>query len=95
MLIQAAHKIKTAQIARGADIESGFFNRVRFAFSATLPLFASAFRSAEHLALAMESRCYDPDAERTRFGDLKMHARDWLVLFALLGTFTLVTAASG
>jgi energy-coupling factor transport system permease protein len=91
-LVHTAQRIKIAQIARGADLDSGFSRQLHFAFSAALPLFASAFRSSEQLALAMESRCYDPSIERSHFSTLRMAAPDWLVaagIFCCLAVFTL------
>ncbi len=90
MLIQSAQQIKRAQLARGADVEAGFFPQLRFAFSAALPLFVSAFRSSHHLAEAMEARGYDPHVERTVFNTLHMNTRDWFALLILLGEGTLV-----
>jgi energy-coupling factor transport system permease protein len=86
-LIQSAQTIKRAQLARGADVDTGLFPQIRFAFSAALPLFVAAFRSSHHLAEAMEARAYDPSVERTAFRILKMHARDWAVLLVLFGQF--------
>jgi energy-coupling factor transport system permease protein len=79
LLIRTAQRIKTAQIARGADVDSNFSRQVYFAFSAAMPLFAAAFRSSQQLALAIEARCYDPSVERSLYSQLKMERADWVV----------------
>ncbi|MCZ6776804.1 MAG: energy-coupling factor transporter transmembrane component T [Ignavibacteria bacterium] len=94
LLIRTAQRIKTAQIARGADIDSNFFRQVRFAFSASVPLFAAAFRSSQQLALAMEARCYDPSVERSVYSKLKMERSDWVVGAGTVSGFLFVTARS-
>ena len=93
-LVHTAQRIKIAQIARGADVDSGFPRQLHFAFSAALPLFASAFRSSEQLALAMESRCYDPSMERTHFSTVRMTAVDWLVAAGMLCCLAVFTLSS-
>lgn len=90
MLIQSAQQIKRAQLARGADADAGFVQQIRFAFSAALPLFVSAFRSSHHLAEAMEARGYDPHIERTVFATLRMKRMDWFAFLILIGEVTLV-----
>jgi energy-coupling factor transport system permease protein len=87
LLIQSAQQIKKAQIARGARIDSNIFRQLRFGLSATMPLFAMTLRSSEQLALAMESRCYDPLVERSHFGTLKMNPSDWFTLFLIAAQF--------
>jgi energy-coupling factor transport system permease protein len=90
MLIQSAQQLKRAQLARGADADRGFFRQIRFAFSAALPLFVSAFRTSHHLAEAMEARGYDPYAERTPLNTLSMKRTDWVVVLLLLGEVALL-----
>ena len=76
-LIEETEKIMSAQKARGADLESGnIFQRVRAMLPILIPLFVSAFRRAEDLALAMESRCYHGGEGRTRMRVLKMSGVD-------------------
>jgi energy-coupling factor transport system permease protein len=87
MLIQSAQQIKRAQLSRGARTDGNFFRQLRFAFSATVPLFAMTLRSSEQLALAMESRCYDPQLERSQYGELAMTPRDWITLLLIGGQF--------
>lgn len=93
LLIRSAQQLKKAQIARGAAPDKNLARQFRFALSATVPLFVMTMRSSEHLALAMDARCYDPLAERSRFAQLRMVAIDWLTL-GLVATQFLVSAAA-
>lgn len=80
-LIEETDKIMSAQKARGADMESGsFFQRIQAMVPILIPLFVSAFRRAEELALAMECRCYHGGEGRTRLRQLKSEARDYIAL---------------
>ena len=66
-----------AQKARGADLESGkLLQRVKALIPVLIPLFVSAFRRADELALAMECRCYRGGEGRTRMKQMKLHSRD-------------------
>lgn len=70
-LIEETDKIMSAQKARGADMESGgIMQRARALVPVLIPLFVSAFRRAEELALAMECRCYRGGEGRTRMRQL-------------------------
>ncbi|WP_308752433.1 energy-coupling factor transporter transmembrane component T [uncultured Anaerotruncus sp.] len=82
-LIEETDKIMSAQKARGADLESGgLMQRARALIPILIPLFVSAFRRADELALAMECRCYRGGEGRTRMKQLKIHARDvWSAVF--------------
>ena len=84
-LIEETDKIMSAQKARGADFETGnLFQRARALLPLLVPLFVSAFRRADELAVAMECRCYHGDDGRTSLRQLVMHGRDWgLVVFSL------------
>ena len=76
-LIEETEKIMSAQKARGADFESGnIIARVRAMLPIFIPLFVSAFRRAEDLALAMECRCYHGGEGRTRMRVLKYSGVD-------------------
>ena len=76
-LIEETDKIMNAQKARGADLESGkLLQRVKALIPVLVPLFVSAFRRADELALAMECRCYRGGEGRTRLKQLKLHSRD-------------------
>ena len=82
-LIEETDKIMSAQKARGADLESGgLMQRARALIPLLIPLFVSAFRRADELALAMECRCYRGGEGRTRMKQLKIHPRDvWSAVF--------------
>lgn len=83
-LIQETDKIMSAQKARGADFETGsLVSRAKALLPILVPLFVSAFRRADDLAVAMESRCYHGAEGRTRMKQLKMQPRDYIAL--LLG----------
>ncbi len=85
-LIEETEKIMNAQKARGADFESGsVLRRVKALVPMLVPLFISAFRRADELAIAMESRCYQGGAMRTRLNEIHFGAIDAIaaVLFSL------------
>ena len=89
-LIEEADKIMKAQLARGADFESGnIVRRAKNMVPVLVPLFVSAFRRADELAMAMESRCYHGGEGRTRLNVLKFKKGDAVALLA----FMLLTAA--
>ena len=70
-LMEEADKIRKAQMARGADFESGnLIERAKAMLPILIPLFVSAFRRADELAMAMESRCYHGGEGRTRMHQL-------------------------
>lgn len=78
-LIEETEKIMSAQKARGADMESGgLIQRAKALIPILIPLFVSAFRRADELALAMECRCYRGGDGRTRMKQLKMQAVDFV-----------------
>ena len=80
-LISETDKIISAQKARGADFESGnLIRRAKALIPILVPLFISAFRRADELAVAMESRCYHGGKGRTRMKQLHMAGRDYLAL---------------
>ena len=80
-LIEETDKIISAQKARGADFESGnLFQRAKALIPVLVPLFISAFRRADELAVAMECRCYHGGEGRTRLHVLKYEGRDYAAL---------------
>jgi ABC-type cobalt transport system, permease component CbiQ and related transporters len=93
-LLDETDKIMKAQMARGADFESGnIINRAKNLIPLLVPLFISSFRRADDLAMAMEARCYRGGANRTRMKQLKIEFRDIaaiIIVFVLIG----VSAAS-
>ena len=88
-LIDETEKIMNAQKARGAMLDTGsFMQRVKALVPILIPLFLSAFRRADELAMAMECRCYHGGEGRTRLKVLKFGKEDVLcavVLTILLG----------
>lgn len=89
-LLEETEKIMKAQMARGADFESGnVISRAKGLVPLLVPLFISAFRRADELAMAMEARCYRGGDNRTRMKVLKIGKGDYIaisftLLFALL-----------
>lgn len=89
-LLEETDKIMKAQMARGADFESGnLLKRAKSLVPLLIPLFISAFRIAQDLAMAMEARCYNGGENRTRMNAMRYGRRDLLaaaamVLFVLL-----------
>ena len=84
-LLEETDKIMKAQMARGADFESGnLIARAKAMVPLLVPLFVSAFRRAGDLAMAMESRCYHGGEGRTRLRVLKITRNDWLALGAMV-----------
>ena len=88
-LLEEADKIMKAQMARGADFESGnLLARAKAMVPLLVPLFVSAFRRAGDLAMAMECRCYRGGEGRTRLRVLKLTRADLyasLVVAAFVG----------
>lgn len=94
-LLEEADKIMKAQMARGADFETGnFLQRARSLVPLLVPLFVSAFRRADELAMAMEARCYRGGQGRTRLKQLKAERRDYLAFAATLIVAAVVVAFS-
>lgn len=86
-LLEETDKIMKAQQARGADFESGnLLQRARALVPILVPLFVSAFRIAQDLAMAMESRCYRGGKGRTRMHQMKFGKGDWTAL-AVMAVF--------
>ncbi len=79
ILLEETDKIMKAQIARGADFESGnLIKKVKSMVPLLVPLFISAFRRANDLAMAMEARCYRGGEHRTKMKPLVYKKRDGL-----------------
>ena len=80
-LIEETDKIMSAQKARGADFDTGnLLQKAKALVPLLVPLFISAFRRADELAVALECRCYHGGEGRTRLRQLKFEARDYLTL---------------
>ena len=84
-LIEETDKIMSAQKARGADFESGnLLQKAKALVPLLVPLFISAFRRADELAIAMECRCYHGGEGRTRLRQLRLAGIDFAALAATL-----------
>lgn len=97
-LIEETDKIMSAQKSRGADFDTGnILQKAKAMLPLLIPLFISAFRRADELAIAMESRCYHGGEGRTRMKRLVMHSRDFLALVvcALLLALVIVLRSYG
>ncbi len=85
-IIDETDKIMKAQSARGSDFESGnLIRRAKALVPILVPLFISAFRRADDLAVAMECRCYHGGKNRTKLKTIKMTGIDfWAILLFVL-----------
>lgn len=84
-LFQEAEKIKMAQMARGADFESGnIINRAKNMVPLLVPLFINAFNRSDDLATAMEARLYRIGRDRTRLNEIYMKKTDYIVLITFI-----------
>lgn len=91
ILIEETDRIMKAQTARGADFEKGnIVRRAKNMIPVLVPLFVSAFRRADDLALAMESRCYTGGEGRTKMKPLKYGENDRKAYLAVIVFFILV-----
>ncbi|NMA86290.1 MAG: energy-coupling factor transporter transmembrane protein EcfT [Tissierellia bacterium] len=82
-LLEETDKIMKAQMARGADFESGnVINRAKNLVPLLVPLFVNAFRRADELAIAMEARCYRGGEHRTRLNELSLDRDDAIALIS-------------
>ncbi len=90
ILAEETDKIKKAQIARGADFETGgLIRRLKSMVPLLVPLFVSAFRRANDLAMAMEARCYHGGDGRTQMKPLRYAGRDYAA-YAILAAYLAV-----
>ena len=88
ILLEETDKIMKAQIARGADFESGnLIKKAKAMVPLLVPLFISAFRRANDLAMAMEARCYRGGENRTKMKPLQYKGRDRIAYGVLLFYF--------
>lgn len=88
ILVEETDKIMKAQMARGADFESGgLVQKIKNMIPLLVPLFVAAFRRATDLAMAMEARCYRGGVGRTKMKPLHYKAGDriaYVILFAFV-----------
>jgi len=94
ILIEETDLIMKAQMARGADFENGgLVKKVKNMIPLLVPLFVSAFRRADDLAMAMEARCYTGGSGRTKMKPLKYSKADataYIIAFVYLGVIIAV-----
>lgn len=94
ILIEETDKIMKAQMARGADFESGsIIRRIKSMVPLLVPLFISAWRRASDLAMAMEARCYRGGVGRTKMKPLVYHKNDgiaYLILFIYMAAIVAI-----
>ncbi|WP_405383012.1 energy-coupling factor transporter transmembrane component T family protein [Phascolarctobacterium sp.] len=84
-LLEETDRIMKAQTARGADFGSGnMVERMKNMLPLLVPLFISAFRRAEELAIAMEARCYRGGEGRTRMHELSFTGKDYVSLILVI-----------
>jgi len=90
-LLEETDKIMKAQASRGADFDTGnLAQRAKSFVPVLVPLFVSAFRRADELATAMESRCYRGGKGRTRLRQLRFSSVDLLIAGTTLIFFSIV-----
>ena len=95
ILLEETDKIMKAQIARGADFESGnIFKRAKAMVPLLVPLFISAFRRANDLAMAMEARCYRGGEGRTKMKPLIYHKRDYIA-YGCIAAYMVISIVVG
>lgn len=84
-LIEETDKIMSAQKARGADLDTGgLMKRAKALIPILIPLFVSAFKRANELAMAMECRCYRGGEGRTKLRQLKARPMDFMITMLML-----------
>jgi energy-coupling factor transport system permease protein len=85
-LVEEMDKIMKAQMARGADFDTGgLMQKARSLIPLLVPLFISSFRRADELAMAMEARCYRGDINRTRMNELRLKRPDYYACLYMAG----------
>lgn len=95
ILLEETDIIMKAQMARGADFESGnIVKRAKALVPLLVPLFVSAFRRANDLAMAMEARCYRGGEGRTKMKPLKYVKRDYLA-YAVIWSYLALCVVVG
>lgn len=93
-LLDETDKIMKAQMSRGADFEStNIISRAKNMVPLLIPLFVSAFRRADELAMAMEARCYRGGDNRTKMKQSKLQKSDYIADFIVL-VFLIFTIVS-
>ena len=94
VLIEEIERIMNAQKARGAQLDTGkMTDRVKALVPVLIPLFISAFRRADELAMAMECRCYRGGTGRTRLKVLRCEKQDYIDLAVCIACFAVILAS--
>lgn len=92
-LLDETDKIIKAQQARGADFDTGnLVNKAKALVPILVPLFISAFRRADELAMAMEARCYAGGGQRTRMNVMKITSIDYVASVVFVIYFAVLIA---
>ncbi len=95
-LLEETDKIMKAQMARGADFETGnLIRRAKSLIPLLVPLFISAFRIAQDLAMAMEARCYRGGDARTRMNAMCFHRCDLAASLCMIGFILVIVLQAG
>ncbi len=82
VLMEETERIRSAQKARGGDIEGGgLIKKIRAVVPILVPLILSAFRRADELGDAMDARCYMASKKRTKYKKLRFTWRDLIGFF--------------
>ena len=93
ILSEEVDKIMMAQKARGASFDTGgIVKRAKALLPVLIPLFVSAFRRADELALALDARCYNATPNRTRYQIMKPTYRDLIAVAGTAAFIVLVVA---
>ena len=93
-LIEETDKIMNAQKARGAQLDTGkMTERIKALVPVLIPLFISAFRRADELAMAMECRCYRGGDGRTRLKVLRCTRQDYIDLAVCIVCFVIILSS--
>ena len=93
ILIEETDKIMKAQMARGASFDEGnIIKKAKSLIPLLVPLFVSAFRRANDLAMAMEARCYCGGDGRTKMKPLRYQSLDYMAYMILILYLALLLA---
>jgi len=94
-ILDEMSKIMKAQMARGADFDTGgLIKKSKSLLPLLVPLFVSAFKRADELAMAMEARCYRGSYNRTRMKQMKLVKRDLYAIFCMASFVFLIIVAN-
>lgn len=92
-LFEEADKIRKAQMARGADFDSGnIMQKAKSMIPLLVPLFLNSFKRADDLSVAMVSRCYRGAEGRTKLNPLKLEVKDIVILIGVIILFGAIIA---